>query len=159
MNLLKIFKLLLLILTICVMLTSCSLLPNISMGSSSGAAQVKKYEEVYKHKADGEKTYFRKRTSNKIIPRKTFSQRIGSWISGLGIIAMLLLITGFILAPSTIVLFLLGLIRKWKLAFKQTVVAIKTSQAVNKDNELHNALKSSQSISTKRLVGDIKSKL
>ena len=159
MNLLKIFKLFLLIPTICVMLTSCSLLPNISMGSSSGVAQVKKYEELYKHKADGEKTYFRKRTSNKIIPKRTFSQRIGGWISGLGIVAMLLLAAGFILAPSTTVLFLLGLIRKWKLAFKQTVVAIKTSQAVNKDNELHNELKAIQSQRTKRLVGDIKAEL
>ena len=159
MHLLKVFKLLIVIPATCVMLTSCSLIPNISMGGSSGAAQVKKYEELVKYKTDEAKLFYRTRSSNKIIPRKTLIQRMGSWISGLSIIAVLLLGLGFILAPSTTVLFLLGLLRKWKLAFKQTVFAIKSSQAVNDNETLHNELKSKQSVVTKKLVGDIKAEL
>ena len=159
MNLLKIFKLLILIPVTCVTLASCSLLPKISMGSSSNAIQINKYEELYKHKVDGEKTYFRKRTSNKVIPKKTFSQRIGGWISGLSILGIILLGIGFIFAPTATALFLVKLLVKWKSAFRQTVFAIKSSQAVNNDTVLHNELKSSQSNTTKRLVGDIKAKL
>ena len=158
MNLLKIFKLFLVIPITCIMLSSCSLLPNISMESSRGAAQVKKYEELIKYKTEDARLYVRTRTSDKVVPKKTIMQRLGSWISRLGIIAMLLLVAGFVLAPSATGLFLVRLVLKWKRAATTTIRAISNAKAIEKGNPLYNELRSQHDRTTEILVDKVKAK-
>ncbi len=90
-------------------------------------------------------------------PRKlTFGQRIGNWISGLGILGILLLIAGFILAPAATMGFLVKFLFKWKRALRETVLAVKEAKAIDKNAELKNLLAAKQSNSTKKIVDDIK---
>lgn len=86
----------------------------------------------------------------------TFAQRIGSWISGLGILGIILLIAGLVLAPGATMGFLVKTLFKWKKAFKETVVAIKEAKTVDENATLKNALLDKQSLGTKKLVDDIK---
>ena len=86
----------------------------------------------------------------------TFAQRIGNWISGLGILGIILLIIGLVLAPGATMGFLVKTLFKWKKAFKETVVAIKEAKTVDENATLKNALADKQSLETKKLVDDIK---
>jgi len=92
----------------------------------------------------------------KVTPKRTFIQKIGAWISGLGILGFVLLAIGLVLAPATTIGFLIGTIKKWKSAMKETVVAIKDSGAVKEGNGLKTALSEKQSTQTKALVDSIK---
>lgn len=93
----------------------------------------------------------------KIAPKKvTFAERIGGWISGLGLIAVIALIVGLVLAPGATIAFLFKVVRKWKRAMRETVVAIKESKAVTNGNGLDKSLSSRQSEETKKIVGNIK---
>ena len=89
-------------------------------------------------------------------PKLSFAQKLGNWISGLSIIGILALIAGLILAPGATLAWLVKLLFKWKKAFKETVVAIKESKAVDNNPELKNTLASKQSLSTKKIVDNIK---
>jgi len=89
----------------------------------------------------------------------TFMGRLGAWIGGLGLIGVILLIVGLVLAPGATIGFLFSTLAKWKSAMKQTVSALKTANVVNENKELKEALKSSQSVQTKKIVGDIKAEL
>lgn len=90
-------------------------------------------------------------------PQKlSFAQRLGGWISGLGILGIILLIAGFILAPAATAGFLVKLLFKWKKAFRETVLAVRESKAIEKDADLRNSLASKQSLSTKKMVDGIK---
>ena len=93
---------------------------------------------------------------HKVEMKKTFSQKIGSWISGLGFLGIILLIAGLVLAPSATIGFLFSTLGKWKKAMKQTVSAIKESRAVDADVSLKTSLSGKQSKETKKIVDGIK---
>jgi len=88
--------------------------------------------------------------------RKTsFGQRVGGWISGMGILGILLLIAGLFLAPAATMGFLVKQTFKFKNAFRETVLAVKEAKATDNMN-LKNSLSAKQSNTTKKLVADIK---
>jgi len=90
-------------------------------------------------------------------PQKlTFSQKVGNWISGLGILGIMLMVVCLVLAPGSTMAFLVKTLFKWKKAFKETVIAIKWAKAVDENAALKNALSDKQSLETKKLVDDIK---
>jgi len=89
----------------------------------------------------------------------TFIERLGGWISNLSLIGFILLIVGFILAPSTTIGFLFNTLSKWRRAMKETVSAIKESQVVNENEKVENCLRAKQSKETKKIVGNIKAEL
>lgn len=108
-----------------------------------------KYKEVIKSK-------------EKSVPQKTIMEKVGSWIGGLSWLAFILLIAGFFFVPTVptiIVFFLKRTLKRVKNALEETVTAIKQSNAVRENEKLHNALASSQTPDTKRMVSEIKSKL
>ena len=89
----------------------------------------------------------------------TFTERIGNWISGLGLLGIILLIIGLIVAPGATIGFLFKTARKWKLAMRETVIAIKESQAAKEHEKLKASLKDKQSTTTKKMVGNMKAEL
>jgi hypothetical protein len=92
----------------------------------------------------------------KVTPKKTFIEKIGSWISGLGMIGFVLLVIGLVLAPTATIGFLFATLRKWKNAMRETVSGIKESRLIDKDNGLKASLTDKQSTKTKLLVDSIK---
>ena len=89
----------------------------------------------------------------------TFIGRIGSWISGLGLIGFILLIIGLALAPGATIGFLFSLLGKWKRALRETVSAIKESKIVDSNREVENSLRAKQSKETRKIVGNIRAEL
>lgn len=95
----------------------------------------------------------------KTTPKETFMQRVGNWISGLGMIAFIAIVAGLILCPGATLSFLMKKAFAYKRALKETVQAVKESRAVNTGQDLHDALAQRQSNATKKIVGNIKSDL
>jgi len=85
-------------------------------------------------------------------------ERIGGFIAGLSFWIFALIVLGLILAPATTIGFLFNKYRQYKNAMKQTVAAIKEARAID-SQPLHDALKTRQTIETKKLVGKIKAEL
>lgn len=85
-----------------------------------------------------------------------FFQRVGGFFGGLGFWLIVLLVLGLVFAPGITIPFLLAKYHQYRNAFKQTVAAIKESKAVDENQKLHDALKSRQDDSTKKLVGELK---
>lgn len=94
----------------------------------------------------------------KTTPKKTFIEKIGSWISGLSFFAFIAIAAGMILAPGATLGFLVKSIFKWKRAAKETFKAIKVAR-LEDSQALENSLKAEQSESTKKLVGQVKHSL
>lgn len=88
--------------------------------------------------------------------KMTFIQRVGSWISGLGMVAIIGIIIGLVVAPGATIAILVTVVKKWKRALRQTVLAIKDSGALHNDNLLRNALSDRQEEGTKKIVAGIK---
>lgn len=105
-----------------------------------------KYKEVIKSK-------------EKSVPQKTIMEKVGSWVSGLSFWLFILIGLGMFLAPTVTISILFSLWKRARRAFIETVQAIKQSNAVRENEKLHNALASSQTPDTKRMVSEIKSKL
>lgn len=92
-------------------------------------------------------------------PRKmSFSERIGNFIAGLSFWIIVLIVVGLILAPGATIGFLFKKYARYKNAMRETVAAIKEARAVD-SQALHDALKSKQSVDTKKIVGKIKAGL
>ena len=92
-------------------------------------------------------------------PRKVgLPERIGGFIAGLSFWVFALIVLGLILAPATTIGFLFNKYQQYKEAMKQTIAAIKESRAVE-SQALHDALKSRQTVETKKIVGKIKANL
>ena len=113
----------------------------------------------------GERQFIVQRTEKRIsagldtTPRKVgLPERIGVFIAGLSFWIFALIVLGLILAPATTIGFLFNKYRQYKNAMKQTVAAIKEARAVD-SQALHDALKSKQSVDTKRIVGKLKAGL
>lgn len=105
-----------------------------------------------------EKSY--ERTLQATQPPQTFFDRIRAAIGMLGFWGTLLLIgTVILLGPGPIIGFLWARYRKWKSGMIETVQAIKDSKAVDRDAELHNALKHRQTPSTAKMVNSIRATL
>ena len=153
----------------CFMLNGCTAL-NMMSGLFKGTSSSAGYEssqnytkELIEDKKEGLKYYKLTKSRDKIIPKLTFAQKIGKWISGLTIIGVILIGIGFIVAPPATMTILWYIAKRGKKlaqrAFEETAMSIKLSQAVNKDEKLHNELKSNQSENTKKMVGEFKAKL
>ena len=91
-----------------------------------------------------------------VIPKLTFMQRLGNWISGLGIFGIIILIVCLVLFPGATLAFLVKQVFKWKSALIETAGAIKDAKAAEGDNTLEAALKNRQSLETKKLLGKIR---
>ena len=90
---------------------------------------------------------------------KSFAQRIGGWISSLGVISILLLIVGLFLFPGVTIAFLFKIMVRWKNAFKQTVVAINDVNATKANVDFKNALSNRQSTETKTIINKLKNEV
>ena len=92
-------------------------------------------------------------------PKKVgFIERIGNFIGGLSFWIFALIVLGLFLAPGATIGFLFKKYAQYKNAMKQTVAAIKEAKAVD-SQALHDALKSKQSVDTKKIVGKLKADL
>lgn len=151
------------------MLSGCTAL-NLVSGLFKGSTLSAGYEsnqnytkEIIEDKKSGFKYYKLNKSRDKIIPKLTFAQKIGKWIGGLTSISIILLIIGFVVAPTATMTILWAVARAGKTlayrAFTETAMAIKISDAKNRDTKLETELKSNQSESTKKMVGNLKSKL
>lgn len=143
------------------MFNGCSLLrlPKIIEGNQPAIKQIKSknYNKFYyKNKKTGETLYEINKGNKQVVPEKTLAQKIGAWFSGLTIIGLILLGVGLFFAPTVTIGILFSVYRRIGRALRETVTAIKLSQAVNRDDELHNELKSNQSKETKKIVSKIK---
>lgn len=85
-------------------------------------------------------------------------ERIGNFIGGLSFWIFALIVLGLVLAPGATIGFLFKKYVQYKNAMKQTVAAIKEARAVD-SQALHDALKSKQSVDTKKIVGKLKADL
>ena len=144
----------------------CSLIPFPKINSPKPPDTIYDYEETTLSSpqaiiTDG-KAYVVENKERKLIvnysqkeKKLSFLEKIGNWISSLSLIAFILIIAGLFLAPSATIAFLLGLLKKWKNAFKETARAIQESKAIETNPELKNALKDKQSESTKAIVDKI----
>lgn len=86
----------------------------------------------------------------------SFMEKIGNWISGLGIFGIIAVIAGLILAPGATIAILIKVYKRMRKAFKETVTAIENSQAVNNDPRLKSELENTQDNATKKIVDDLK---
>ena len=153
----------------CFMLNGCTVL-NMMSGLFKGASSNAGYEssenytkELIEDKKEGLKYYKLTKSRDKIIPKLTFAQKIGKWIGGLTTISIILLVIGFVVAPTatmTIFWYIASIGKKLaRRAFTETAMAIKISGANSENKKLKVELKSNQSETTKKMVGDLKAKL
>ena len=153
----------------CFMLNGCTAL-NMMSGLFKGTSSSAGYEssqnytkELIEDKKEGLRYYKLTKSRDKIIPKLTFAQKIGKWIGGLTTISIILLVIGFVVAPTatmTIFWYIASIGKKLaRRAFTETAMAIKISRANNENKKLKAELKSNQSESTKKMVGDLKAKL
>ena len=143
-----------------IMLSGCSMLKIPFIGNSTPKYKLQKnYEwEYFKDKNAG--VVYKKivKNTDKIVPEKTFIQKIGAWIGGLTLLGIIAVSLGWI-SPAVIALFLWKVGLRWKRGFVETAIGIKQAQAVNENEKLHNELKAVQSKQTKKLVGQVKAGL
>ena len=99
------------------------------------------------------------KSSEKSVPKQTAMAKLGGWISKLSFITFIVIALGLFLAPSATISFLWFAKRRIGIALAETVKAIKTSAAVREDVALHNALASTQSVTTKQIVTKLKNKV
>ena len=92
-------------------------------------------------------------------PKLTFAQKVGNMIGGMGMIGVILLILGLVLAPGATIGFLRNTVAKWKKALKETVAGINDAKAVETHPELKNSLSARQDLTTKKLIDKIKREL
>ncbi len=90
--------------------------------------------------------------------RLTFAERLGNWVSGLSMLSVIALLIGLFLAPSATIAFLLKVVKRWKRAMRQTVLAIKESGVLKEENGLHSALSNRHDEGTRQIVASIKAK-
>lgn len=86
----------------------------------------------------------------------TMWQKFCNWLSGFGILAILALVAGMVLAPGGTILFLYNKYSSWKKALTQTVAAIEETKVVDNSAPVKAALASNQDNDTKKLIDDIK---
>jgi len=88
-----------------------------------------------------ESTYTKEVDKKKIIPKETFMQRLGAWISGLTLFSVVAFVILFIITNGAIV----GSIFRWgwktSKVLKGVVKGVKESRMVQDGNGLHDALK------------------
>lgn len=165
----KLFSYCIFLILMCFMLNGCTAL-NLVSGLFKGSSSSTGYEssqnytkEIIEDKESGLKYYKLTKSKDKIIPRLTFAQKIGKWIGGLTTISIILLIIGFVVAPTatmTIFWYIASAGKRLaRRAFTETAMAIKISKATKTAPELKNQLACTQSEETKKLVGEFKAKL
>ena len=122
--------------------------------------QTHNYEfEYYQDKKDGVTIKTIKKSSEKAVPKVTLGQRIAAWFAGAGTLTIILIAAGLFFAPSATISILLWSRAKIGRALSETVRAIKISSAVRESEKLHNALAAEQSVTTKKIVNNIKSEV
>lgn len=162
-----------LILTLCLpfLFSGCSLLPRVGSGVKAKPAIVSTqsqeskvyredgYEEVAGKAKKFSKSYreFNK-SKEKTTPKKTMMERVGSWISGLGIVTFILIAAGLFFAPTVTISLLWSAKKRIGRALKAVVHAVKDTQA-DQEERLHNALKDRTNRETRIEIDKIKSKL
>lgn len=90
---------------------------------------------------------------------KGFLSRIGSFLGGLGFWIIVGILIAFVIAPGGTMIWLWNQKKRFQSAFEETVSAIKTSNAVDAHPALSTALDSTQSDTTKQMVGIVKATL
>ncbi len=117
----------------------------------------RKIVKVLTEKTEERETTYNKETKE---PSLTWWQRMCRWFGSLGTFGIVLLIAGMLLCPGVTIGFVVRLIRRLKNALRETVKAVKESDAVSHvDPVLHDALSSNLSRTSKVLVGRIKAQL
>lgn len=89
-------------------------------------------------------------------PPATAGQRVGAIVGTVGGIGLVLVIVLAVFCPGILAAFAVRTAMKWRAAFSQTVSAISASRAVEKNPQLHDALKAAQTPETKELVARVK---
>lgn len=153
------------------MLSGCSLIPMPKIVKPKDVIVTSKNREEKLYKETGYEEllgkarkftrYYKDYSSNqeKTVPKKTLMERVGNWISGLSFLAFILIGAGLFFFPTITISILWSVKCRVGRALRETVSAIKISQAVNRDTELHNQLAFKQTKQTKKMIGNIKANL
>jgi len=151
------------------MLSGCSAMRIVGglfkAGSSAGTYESSQNysKEMLEDKKEGIKYFKVTKSKDKIIPKLTFAQKIGKWVGGLTTLGIMLAIIGFVVAPTATMTILWAIARAGKAiarrAFTETATQINKTEVLNRDKQLHDALKDKTSPSTKKMVGELKAEL
>ena len=163
--------------------SGCSLLkmPNLFNGNSSSTRTQTKnnYElELYRDKKEGILIKKIKKSSEKIIPKKTFMEKIGSFFGKMKILTFIIILLTFFFPTVMIPILLrakkgLGkalkgtdeILRARTAALTETIRGIKNSGVINdKDGneehkKMHEKLKGAQTEETRKIIKEILSKI
>jgi hypothetical protein len=111
---------------------------------------------------ENDKSYVVNETKKEVIvnyaqkrERLTFMQRLGNWISNLGMLGLIAIVIGLFVAPVATIGFLTKNVSKLKKAMKETVNGIGQINGNSKE-EIKSVLSKTQSTSTKKIVDDLK---
>ncbi len=83
-------------------------------------------------------------------------QRLCNWLGNLGLLGILALLAGLVLAPAGTIGLLWKQYLKWKKALTQTVWALEETKVIDNSPQVKTALATSHDTETKKLIDDIK---